>query len=180
MITSQTDRYSFYCDACHSLCYCQQEDAPRSMEMTVNQEGLLIARRSDKLPAVDAIARKAVQTFPTGIVYCSQCHKEWPSVADAMQKGLLKCIESITVQEGLTFREIAIRGNTRLKLVPSESGDAVHCNHCDWRGFIPHGDETCPMCFRKGMLEWQHRSMEEAIPVLGCYAILPKQETEPK
>lgn len=180
MITSQTDRYSFYCDACHSLCYCQQEDASRSMEMTVKQEGLLIMQLSDKLPSVDATVRKAVQTFPTGNVFCSRCGKEWPSVPDAMQKGLLQRIESITVQDGLIFREIAIRGNTRLKLVPSESGDAVHCNHCDWRGFIPHGGETCPMCFHKGTLEWQHRSMEEATPAIGCYVILPKQETEPR
>lgn len=174
MITSQKDLYTLYCDNCHSLCYCRQDGVPHKLEASLTQEGLLVWEESPQLPALLKEAGNAARTFHAGVVSCPMCRKEWPSVQDALRCGLLQRSLLITEQDGHTFEEIALRGSSRRKLVPSESGDAVHCNHCDWRGFVSHGGDTCPMCFRKGMLEWQHRSMEEAIPVLGCYVIIPK------
>ena len=174
MITSQKVSCSLYCDHCHSLCLVQQPKEPKHIELTIQQDGLF-AWTGTMRPSDGAI-NKSFDAFPAGTVYCACCGKEWPSIQTALSHGLLRVMEVVTEQNGHVFREVALQELECRKLVSSESGDAVHCNHCDWRGFIPHGEETCPMCQRKGTLEWQHRDMEEATPALGCYVVLPKKQ----
>lgn len=176
MITSQKVSCSLYCDNCHSLCLVRQPKEPKHIELTIQQDGLFAWTASCDQPMAQAAIDKALEVFPTGSVYCACCGKEWPSLQNALSNGLLRVMEVVTEQNGHVFREVALQELERRKRVSSESGDAVRCNRCGWGGFIPHGEETCPMCQRKGTLEWQHRDMEEATPALGCYVILPKKQ----
>lgn len=157
--------YSFKCSHCGSTNAVIREhkitEYPLiSAELNEDKEIGMVAT-VDESPAANC------DRFSHTTVMCQNCRAEWGGLSAALNTGSLHLTHVVsrqTTECTITEEVLPDCANAH-----PGTGDAVHCNWCDWTGVVVHGESVCPKCGKSGCLQWQEENKQEVEAAHLCY-----------